>query len=126
MHKPSITLTLVASLILMSIANAYATDEVPTFKAKVGELKKITFKLTYDVSKPQPYWQIIQVKNEEGFTDQLSMVHGVLQGSSEIWPQQSWIPKKPGEYIVEIFLWRCIDCPQALGPNLTMKVIVEP
>ncbi len=125
MHK-LLVVTVVVSIFLTSMANAYAADEPPTFKAKVGESKKITFKLTYDVSKPQPYWQIIQVKNEEGFTDQLSVVHDVLQGSSEIRPQQSWIPKKPGEYIVEIFLWGCIDCPQALVPNLTMKVIVEP
>jgi len=108
------------------MAHAYAAEEVPTFTAKVGELKKITFKLTNNVSKQQPFVYIVQVKNEEGITVQLSWVQGELKAGQEIRPQQSWIPEKPGEYTVEIFIWESVDKPMALSPVLTMKVSVEP
>jgi len=108
------------------MANAYAAEEVPTFTAKVGELKKITFKLTNNVGKQQPFVNIVQVKNEEGVTVQLSWVQGELQADQEIRPQQSWVPDKPGEYTVEIFIWESLNIPTALSPVLTMKVNVEP
>jgi len=126
MQKLSVTLILTASILLMSMAHAYAAEEVPTFTAKVGELKKITFKLTNNVSKQQPFVYIVQVKNEEGITVQLSWVQGELKAGQEIRPQQSWIPEKPGEYTVEIFIWESVDKPMALSPVLTMKVSVEP
>ena len=125
MQKLFIALTLAASIFLMSMANAYAAEEVPTFKAKVGELKKITFKLTNNAGKQQPFVYAIQVKDEEGITVQLSWVQGVLQVDQLIRPQQSWIPEKPGEYTVEIFVWESVDKPQALSHVLTMKVNVE-
>ena len=126
MHKLFIVLTLVASILLTSMANAHAAEEVPTFTAKVGELKKITFKLTNNVGKQQPFVNLIQVKNEEGVTVQLSWVLGELQADQEIRPQQSWIPEKPGEYTVEIFVWESVDTAMALSPVLMMKVNVEP
>jgi hypothetical protein len=108
------------------MASAYAVEEVPTFKAKVGELKKITFKLTNNQSKEQPFVYIIVVKTEEDFTEQLSWVNGVFQAGQEFRPQQSWIPEKVGEYTVEIFVWQDLDNPGPLSSPLTMKVIVEP
>jgi len=120
-----VVVTIAASLFLPSITNAYATEEVPTFTAKVGELKKITFKLKNNAGVEQPFFHIIQVKNPDETVDQLSWVGGELQVDQEIKPQQSWIPENVGEYTVEIFIWACITQCQPLSPVLTMKVIVE-
>ena len=68
---------------------------------------------------------MIQVKDKEGFVEQLSLVQGVLQEGQEFRPQQSWVPEKAGEYTVEIFVLSCIDCPFPHLTPLTMKVIVE-
>jgi hypothetical protein len=120
-----VVLTVAASLFLPLITNAYAAEEVPTFTAKVGELKKITFKLKNYAGKEQPFVHFIQVKNPSGVTEQLSWVGGVLQVDQEIRPQQSWIPENVGEYTVEIFIWGCYEQCSPLSPVLTMKVIVE-
>ena len=127
-HKFFIVSTLAATILLMFTANAYAAlnDAAPTFKAKVGDLKKITFKLTNNQSKEQPFVYIIVVKSEEDVTEQLSWVAGVFQAGQEFRPQQSWIPEKVGEYTVEIFVWETSNNPVPLSPPLTMKVIVEP
>ena len=120
-----ITLTLASLILLTSMANTYATEEIPTFTAKVGELKKITFKLTIPTTTPKEFTYVIQVKDKEGFVQQLSLVQGVLQEGQEFRPQQSWVPENAGEYMVEIFVLPCIDCPFPLPTPLTMKVIVE-
>lgn len=124
-HRLFVVLTVAASLLLPSITNAYATEEVPTFTAKVGELKKITFKLKNNAGVEQSFVHFIQVKNSSGMTEQLSSVVGVLQVDQEIRPQQSWIPENVGEYTVEIFIWACFTQCQPLSPVLMMKVIVE-
>src|SRR5574341_1595498 len=122
-HRFLIILTIAVSFFLPSIANVYAA-EVPTFTAKVGELKKITFKLAIPVKTPAEFAYAIQVNDEEGFADQLSLVQGSLE-AGDYSPQQSWIPEKPGEFTVEIFIFTCIDCPSPFPDTLTMKVIVE-
>jgi hypothetical protein len=114
---------LAASILLMYMANAYAS-EPPTFKASVGELKKITFKLANNTDQPQPFVNIIQVKNKEAFVEQLSWVQGMLQPRQELRPQQSWIPEKPGEYTIDIFVWESIDG-TPISPSLLMNVNVE-
>jgi len=124
-HKLFIIAAIATSIFLMSMVSAYAAEEVPTFTAKVGELKKITFKLTNNLRMDQPFVYIIQVKDEEGFTDQLSWVNGLLQAHQEFRPQQSWIPENPGEYTVEIFIWESVANPVPLSPPLMMKVNVE-
>jgi len=124
MYRFLMILTIAVSFFLPSIANVYAAEEMPTFTAKVGELKKITFKLAIPAKTPEEFAYVIQVKDGEGFTDQLSLVQGSLE-AGDYTPQQSWIPEKPGEYLVEIFVSYCLDCPHPLMSPLTMKVIVE-
>lgn len=126
MYKFLAVLTLVAPIFLSSMANAYATEDLPTFMAKVGELKKVTFKLINPFNKEQSFAYIIHVTNETGFTDQLSWAEVVLQADQEFRPQQSWIPLIPGKYTVDIFIVECMDCFKSLFPALTMKVNVEP
>ena len=124
MHDLLIVIVLATSILLLSMATAHAA-EISTFTSKVGQLKKITFTLTKNAGKPEGLVYIFQVKNPDETVDQLSWVMGTLQAGQEIRPQQSWIPDKPGEYTVEIFVWGSLDNPTPLGPSLMMKVIVE-
>lgn len=101
----------------------YAAEEPPTFEAKVGESKRITFKLANNVDRLLPFTYIIQVKNEEGIVEQISWVSGVLQVRQEVRPQQSWIPERSGEYTIEIFIWESL-IGNPLAPSLSMKVQV--
>lgn len=118
-----VTPALVTLIFLMAVPTTYAA-EPPSFEAKVGDPKKITFKLTSNVDRPQPFVYIIQVKNEDGFTEQLSWVHGVLHIGQEIGPQQSWVPDEPGEHTIDIFVWESL-MGSPLSPSLLMKVNVE-
>jgi len=129
-HRLFIVPIIATSVFLMSMANAYAPGVLPPEKvappstANVGEQKKITFTLTNLQSKQQPYVYIILITDEEGFTDQLSWVQGLLEADQEFRIYQSWIPEKPGEYNVKIFLWNSMDV-SPLAPTWLMKVIVE-
>jgi hypothetical protein len=125
MNRLLVIPTLVALFSVVLIATAYATEESPTFKAKVGELKKITFKLKINAPLKQDFVYVIQVKDEEGFTKQLSWVTGSFQAGQEMQVQQSWIPEKAGKYDVEILLFRCISCIGEMPQVLTMNVNVE-
>jgi hypothetical protein len=118
-------IALIMASLLLAVSAAYA--EIPEFTAKVGEAKKITFKLTNNVTDMEkPFVYVILVKDEMDITQQLSWSQWKLANGEEMRPQQSWVPEKAGEYTIEIFIWSSLGNPAPLSPSLTMKVTVEP
>lgn len=136
MRKLFIILMLVTLILMTAMTDMYADAKTTesgavidgasaVFTAKVGELKKITFKLAINVEMQQPFAYMIQIKNPSDIVEQISWVQGVFDVGQEFRPQQSWIPEEAGEYTVEIFVWTSIDTTGPLTTPLTMKVIVE-
>lgn len=67
---------------------------------------------------------IIQVKNSEGYTVQISSgTYTLVNGMSTF--SQSWLPDSAGEYEVQIFVWNGISDPKPLIPTLPdLQVVI--
>jgi hypothetical protein len=61
---------------------------------------------------------IVQIKNSDGFTVEISSATYNLVTDLSIF-SQSWLPVEPGKYDIQIFLWRGISLPE---PYFSMPV----
>ncbi len=73
----------------------------------------------------QDYAYIVQVKDFEGHTVDLTWVSGVLPRQESIKVGQDWVPDKRGSYDIEIFVWESVDNPVPLAPAKGLLVKVE-
>ncbi len=61
---------------------------------------------------------IVQIKNAEGFTVEISSATYNLVTDLSIF-SQSWLPVEPGKYDIQIFLWKGISTPE---PYISMPI----
>ncbi|MFY3740423.1 MAG: hypothetical protein HMLIMOIP_000861 [Candidatus Nitrosomirales archaeon] len=61
---------------------------------------------------------IVQIKNAEGFTVEISSSTYNLVTDLSIF-SQSWLPAEPGKYDIQIFLWKGISAPE---PYISMPI----
>jgi len=61
---------------------------------------------------------IVQIKNAEGFTVEISSATYNLVTDQSIF-SQSWLPVEPGKYDIQIFLWKGISAPE---PYISMPI----
>ena len=73
----------------------------------------------------QPFAYLFQIKNANNFVEHVSWIQGELLTLQELDVSQSWIPKKPGTYTVETFVWNSIHDPTALSASTSVSIIVE-
>jgi hypothetical protein len=85
------------------------------FHAGVGKVAMIESVLVSQ-TEDHTFAFIVQVKNSEGVTVQLSWVNGVLPLGEKLMVSQSWIPTEEGVYTIEVFVWTAIDNPDPLSP----------
>jgi len=70
------------------------------------------------------YTHIIQIKDDQGFVNDLIFTSGVATDiSTDI--EISWIPKKSGTYTIENFIWSSLDNPVIVTVPSFLSVIVE-
>ena len=81
--------------------------------------------LTNDQDIDQPFAYLVQIQDEDGFTVSLSWLAGSLTPHQNLKPAQSWVPKSPGTYNVQIFVWQSIDNPNALSSPLSTTIDVS-
>ncbi|MFQ5969563.1 MAG: hypothetical protein ACE5J2_03590 [Nitrososphaerales archaeon] len=66
---------------------------------------------------------IIQIKNSEGYTSEISF--GAYKAASLSAISHSWLPDERGIYEIQIFLWKNLSDPEPLIPNpVALEVIV--
>ncbi|MEM2760686.1 MAG: hypothetical protein QXU32_04305 [Nitrososphaerales archaeon] len=88
----------------------------------VGDRVGIKYYITSNYAKQQIFATIIQIKDADGIVVHLSWLTGNLKPDQRLDIVQSWIPLKEGKYIVEIFVWECLDACQAFSPVRTMEI----
>ena len=73
----------------------------------------------------QKFVYLFQVKNTSDSVESISWIQGELTPKQSLDVSQSWIPKKPGVYQVETFVWSSIDDPIALSPLMSTLINVK-
>jgi len=101
-------------------------QELSKFTREVGKLTKIKSDVTNNTTETLSFAFIVQIKDSDGVTVQLSWMEGVKVAPREkIGVMQSWIPEEAGEYLVEIFVWESIANPDPMSPVRKAVAIVE-
>lgn len=73
----------------------------------------------------QKFVYFFQIKNESGYVDSISWVQGELSSRQTLDVSQSWIPKKPGTYVIETFVWDSLTNLTALSPSMSAPISVQ-
>ena len=73
----------------------------------------------------QQFVYLFQVKNSQDSIESISWIKGELSTMQSLDVSQSWIPKKPGTYNIESFVWKGLDNPMALAPVMSKTITVE-
>lgn len=73
----------------------------------------------------QPFAYIFQVRDESGSVMMLSWVAASAMTQQDMRMSQSWMPERPGTYVVDTFVWSSLDGMSALAPSLSVPVLVE-
>ena len=73
----------------------------------------------------QNFVYFFQVKNSLNIVESVSWVKGELSSKQILDVSQSWIPKKPGIYTVETFVWNSFTHLTPLSPIISEMITVE-
>ena len=113
------------------ISDVYVSDITgkPISELKVGQKVNIQVKSWIQMlteSKETPYKFYAQVKQsgETPFVEFLGHTDGKFIGTEREFPSVSWIPKNPGVFFIESYVWNGIDIPMA-DPGPVVLVIVK-
>lgn len=125
-------LLLVLALMIIPLHSAIAQsstempEELHKFTREAGKLTKIKSEVMNNTTSTLTFAYIVQIKDSENVTIQLSWIEGVKVAPKEkIEVMQSWIPEKPGQYTVEIFVWKSVTNPDPLSPVRKATAVVE-
>lgn|SRR5574341_245498 len=120
-----IVAVLLATLLLpISMGHVYAEESCEGL-AKVGDRVGIKFQVVNSQTKEQIYAAIVQIKNSDDRTVQLSWLVGIMEPQDKVDIVQSWVPEARGIYKAEVFSWSTIDNPSPLGPVREMSIVVN-
>ena len=73
----------------------------------------------------QNYVYFFQVKNPSNIVESISWIQGELSSKQILDVSQSWIPKKPGIYTIETFVWNSFTHLTPLSPIISEMITVE-
>lgn len=81
--------------------------------------------LINNIDKSVQFAYIVQIKDEEGATVNLSWMTGMLVPNQFMEASQSWIPHNKGKYTIETFVWDSISDPMPLAPRKMTEFTVS-
>jgi len=81
--------------------------------------------ITNDHDFKQKFVYLFQVKNSADYVESISWIQGELSPKQSLDVSQSWIPKEPGIYQIETFVWNSLNNPMILAPVTSTSIIVE-
>lgn len=120
-----LAITILVSM-LINQAMAEHEGELHTFTIESGKLIKVKSEVTNNTPDMLKLAYIVQIKDSDGVTVQISWMDGIKIASKEkVQAAQSWIPEEAGEYLVEIFVWESIANPDPMSPVRKAVAIVE-
>ncbi|MFQ5969980.1 MAG: hypothetical protein ACE5J2_05755 [Nitrososphaerales archaeon] len=121
-----LAITTLVSTLLIHQAMAEHEGELHIFTIESGKLIKVKSEVTNNTPDMLKLAYIVQIKDSDGVTVQISWMDGIKIASKEkVQAAQSWIPEEAGEYLVEIFVWESIANPDPMSPVRKAVAIVE-
>jgi hypothetical protein len=91
-------------------------------KILAGQQIQIVSDVTNKVDRDQAFAYLVQIQDSNGITLSLSWITGSLLPDQNMSLSQSWMPKSPGTYMAQIFVWQGVTEPNALSPPLTIQI----
>jgi hypothetical protein len=111
-------------MLILYLPSVYGSESCEN-PAKVGDRVGIKSQVSNPGRVEQRFAYIVQIKDSNEVTIQLSWLTGVLKPEQKMDVIQSWIPEVIGQYTAEVFLWQSQDNPNALGPIKTLAINVN-
>ncbi len=74
----------------------------------------------------QKFVYLFQVKNDiSNYVESISWIQEKLPATQSLDVSQSWIPKKPGTYKIETFVWGSLDDPRIISTPMSVVIVIE-
>ncbi|MDE1765833.1 MAG: SIR2 family protein [Thaumarchaeota archaeon] len=118
--------TIVPPLERIKILNSRLLDSAGNTltSAKTNQEIHMASDLVNDQNKDQPFAYLVQVQDDKGITVSLTHISGTVSSKQSSPVTQRWIPTLPGNYTIQIFVWRSIENPNALCPPTQIRIRV--
>lgn len=102
----------------MMVSNPLVLDQNDrsVSSVEVGNDTTIKASITNARATKELFVYAIHIKDDEGFTSQLSFVTGTLEAYQSIGVGHNWTPDAKGKYTVEVLLWSSLTEPSVLSP----------
>ena len=94
-------------------------------KLDIGQTGMLFSKVKNVIDFSQEFTYIVQIKNEDNNVISLSWVTGETMPSQELGMSVSWMPKEPGKYSIERFVWNSINGSIPLTDTISTEILIQ-
>jgi hypothetical protein len=91
----------------------------------VGQQIGVQSVLTNHGNTEQKFTYLVQILNSHGGTEYLEGFSASMVSNQSFTAAQVWIPKDPGTYTVQVFVWKSLASPIPLTSVLQTQITVE-
>lgn len=111
----------------MMVSNPLVLDQNDrsVSSVKVGNDTTIKASVTNARATKEPFVYAIHIKDDGGFTSQLSFVTGTLEAYQSIGIGHNWTPDAKGKYTIEVLLWSSLTEPSVLSPVKKTVIVAD-
>ncbi len=82
--------------------------------------------LTNHATSEQKFTYLVQVLNKDGGTEYLEGFSASMVSNQSFTASQVWVPKEPGQYTIQIFVWDSLASAIPLTNVLETQITVNP
>ncbi len=93
-------------------------------RIQVGQSVGVSSVLTNHNFSEKKFTYIVQVLNKKGQTEYLEGLSASMLSGQSFTAAQSWIPKEPGQYTVQIFVWTSLASPIPITNSIDSTITV--
>ena len=123
--KLSIIFAVMVGMLIQYLPGVYGLESCESL-AKVGDRVGIKSQVSNNSQRvEQQFAYIVNIKNSDGVTVQLSWLTGVLKPEQKMDVIQSWVPEVVGQYTAQVYVWYPSENPQPLSPFRTLIINVN-
>jgi hypothetical protein len=99
-------------------------QELTSFQ--VGQQIGIESTLTNHATSEQKFTYLVQVMNKNGATEYLEGFSASMVSNQSFTASQVWIPKEPGQYTIQVYVWDSLTSGIPLTHVLQTQITVNP
>ena len=99
-------------------------QELTSFQ--VGQQIGIESTLTNHATSEQKFTYLVQVMNKDGAAEYLEGFSASMVSNQSFTASQVWIPKEPGQYTIQVYVWDSLTSGIPLTQVLQTQIAVNP